>query len=230
MRLIALPLCSALLMLAAPACQAASTSAVSAVVQSDPAPGHHFGQIPIGTTYATQYFSFSNKGSAPITLGQATIDAHLLTCAAIGCPVPSAADFLLPPGDDGCSGKTLSAAASCSLLVAFVPKSGGPRSARLQLPTSEALSVETILAGTGIKQPDDCIFDWAEKTYPSLLSPAAPSFTTGPYYARCYANGSCVGFDSALPTFAPPSAYLYDGKKVTLLASQASLSSMAACK
>lgn len=225
MRLTALLLSLSLALLAMPA-----VAGSSAIEQSAPAPGHNFGNIPLGATYASQTFTFRNKGSSAVTLGQASIDAQLATCAALGCPVPSAGDFTLAAGSDNCSGKTLAAGASCSLLVGFVPVNGGPRIARLALPTSEPLTVESMLAGTGVKQPDDCILDWAEKTFPQQLSPAANSFVLGPYYARCYGNILCIAFDSVLPSFAPPSAYLYDGKQTVLIASQQALASQAACK
>jgi hypothetical protein len=39
----------------------------------------------------------------------------------------------------------------------------------------------------------DRIFDWGQKTYPALLTPAAISQTAGAYYYRAYQNGVYVG-------------------------------------
>jgi hypothetical protein len=36
--------------------------------------------------------------------------------------------------------------------------------------------------------PADCLFNWAERNYPSLFSPAAASLTLGPYYYRYYSG------------------------------------------
>lgn len=231
MRPISLLLTLSFLILAAPA-----GAAGSAVQQSDPAPGHNFGKIPLGATYASQYFSFSNKGSSPVTLGQAAIDGNLATCAAIGCPVPSPADFALDASNDGCSGKRLNAGASCSLLVAFVPHNGGPRVARLALPTSETLTVESIVAGTGVKQPEDCIFDAAEKALPQLLPLPASAITSSPFYARCYygqsgVNGQlCIGFDSLAQTLVAASGYIHDGKNMQRIDSLQNLAKQTACQ
>lgn len=43
----------------------------------------------------------------------------------------------------------------------------------------------------------DCLFNWAERTYPGLLAPAAASITAGPWYFRYYsATGWYLGINS----------------------------------
>ncbi len=55
----------------------------------------------------------------------------------------------------------------------------------------------TVTAGTAVS-PRDCLFNWAEKTYPALFSPAASSLTVAPYYVRFYAaSNSYLGFSSS---------------------------------
>jgi hypothetical protein len=189
-------------------------AAQAGVTVSDPPAGHDFGRVPLAATYATQYFSLTNDGTATVTLGQAAIDGELATCAALTCPLPAASDFVLVEGGDGCSGKTLAAGASCSLLVGFVPTAPGGRTARLTLPVAGSDTVERILSGSGRADPFDCVMDWAERTYPELMSSGTTTFVLSPFYARCYGNGLCVGAD-VLATVAPASVYLHQNGELT---------------
>ncbi|MDP4075314.1 hypothetical protein [Acidovorax sp. A1169] len=73
------------------------------------------------------------------------------------------------------------------------------------------------LGGTGVSQPLDCVLDWAEKTFPQLLTTPTMTSAAAPYYLRCYAKGAiCVGADVDSPTDAPrfdqPSVYDYDAQ------------------
>lgn len=178
---------------------------------TDPPPDHHFGKIPVGATYAAQYFSVFNYTAAPITLGRLSISSAMATCAALGCPVVSASDFTLAEGSaDGCSGKTLAPKEGCSSLVGFVPKAAGARTALLEVPVNGAATVSRILSGTGVSNPSDCVMDWAERSFPTLLTQGSGTFVTGPFLVRCYMGGAlCVGADAALPTVAPASVYTY---------------------
>lgn len=189
-----------------------SLPAVAGLVEvSDPPADHDFGRIPLRAIYASQYFSLSNTGATAVTLGQASIDGNLSTCAALGCATPAALDFVIDAGADGCSGKTLEPGQGCSTLIGFVPSAPGGRVAQFVVPVGGASPVSRMLAGTGVANPIDCVLDWAERTYPSLLTMPTATFVLSPFYARCYQGGAlCVGAD-VLATVAPPSVYLYQG-------------------
>lgn len=178
---------------------------------SDPPADHNFGRIPLAATYAAQYFSLTNSGSAAVVLGQASINGQIATCAALGCPTPTTTDFVIDAGADGCSGQTLQPGQGCSTLIGFVPSAPGARIANFVVPVAGAASVTRQLAGTGVANPLDCVLDWAERTYPSLLATPTATFVSAPFYARCYQGGTlCIGAD-VLATVAPASVYLYQG-------------------
>ena len=100
--------------------------ALAQVTITDPPPEHNFGKIPVGATYAAQYFSAFNQGSSPVTLGQVRVDSNMAVCMALGCPTVAPADFTVQ-GADGCSGQTLQPGQGCSTLVGFVPTAPGAR-------------------------------------------------------------------------------------------------------
>lgn len=203
-------------------------SAVCAQVEiADPPPEHAFGRVPVGATYATQYFSLTNKGAAPVTLGQVGIDAEVGVCAALGCPtVAAAGEFVVLAHSDGCSGTTLAPGAGCSTLLSFIPQTAGTKVARAVFAVAGAAPLTRVLSGTGVSNPTDCVLDWAERSFPQLLTGGTSTLVAGPFLARCYQGGAlCVGADTALPTFAPPSVYLYQGGQ---LSRYAALSEVAA--
>ncbi len=206
----------------------------AAVVQaqvtiSDPPVDHNFGRIPLGATYASQYFSLTNSGSAAVVLGQARIDGQLVTCAALGCPTPAPTDFVIDAGADGCSGKTLQAGQGCSTLIGFVPSAPGARIANFVVPVVGGSSATRPLAGTGIANPLDCVLDWAERTYPNLLTTPTATFVSTPFYARCYQGGAlCIGAD-VLATVAPASVYLYQNSALSRYEYLATLAATARC-
>ncbi|MFA7240768.1 MAG: hypothetical protein WC091_11695 [Sulfuricellaceae bacterium] len=188
-----------------------AASAHAQVTISDPPADHNFGRIPLRANYAAQYFSLTNSGATSVTLGQASIDGQIATCAALGCPTPAAMDFVIDAGSDGCSGKTLQAGQSCSTLIGFVPSTPGSRVANFVVPIVGASSLTRALAGVGVANPIDCVLDWAERSYPQLLSAPTATFAYPPFYARCYQGGAlCIGAD-VLATLAPASVYLYQG-------------------
>lgn len=194
----------------------------------DPPLEHNFGKIPLNATYATQYFSVTNRGSAPVVLGQAVVDGQMATCAALGCPAVAPSDFVVLSHSDGCSGQTLQPAQGCSTLVSFVPQGVGARTARLVFPVQGAAEATRVVAGTGVAQPIDCVLDWAERTYPTLLTQPTPTFVYQAFHARCYQGGSlCVGADTALPTTAPASVYLYQGGQMVRYADLSVLAAQA---
>lgn len=188
---------------------ALAVSALAEVVVSDPPPEHHFGKIPVGANYATQYFSITNQGSTPVTLGQVRVDGGgLMVCLALGCATVTPEQFLIQSAD-GCTGQTLQSGQGCSTLVAFVPTSVGGKMAQLVFPLeNDASQVTRTMAGTGVSQPLECVLDWAERNFPALLYQTTPTQTVSPFVARCYQGGAlCVGADVAVPTMAPASVY-----------------------
>lgn len=194
---------------------------------ADPPAGHNFGRIPLAATYAAQYFSVFNRGNAPVTLGAAAVDGQMGTCAALGCPVVAPADFLVQVGSDGCSGRTLAAGEGCSTLLIFSPKAPGGRTARLTFAVAGAAPLNFILGGTGVADPTDCVLDWAERQLPSVLTSPTPTFTTGPFYARCYGGGTvCIGADAAAVTAVPASVYIYQNGALSRYAFLAQLAAL----
>ncbi len=62
--------------------------------------------------------------------------------------------------------------------------------------TLTAISMET--GPVSPTTSSDCLFNWAERTYPALFAPAASSNTLAPYYYRYYAQtGAYLGISSA---------------------------------
>ncbi len=184
--------------------------ALAQVEITDPPVTHHFGKIPIGSTYATQYFSAFNRGNSAVTLGQVVVDsAEVVVCMALGCPTMAPSDFVVSTGV-GCSGLTLQPGEGCSTLVSFVPTAAGERLAQLVIPVLGSNAITRLVAGTGTSQPLDCVLDWAEQQYKDVLTAPSATFLISPFYARCYQGGAlCLGADTAVPTFAPASLYVY---------------------
>ena len=200
---------------------------LSQVTISDPASDHNFGRIPLGATYATQYFSAFNTGSSAVVLGTVTVDGEVATCLALGCSVPAPGDFAVF-GSDGCSGRRLAPGEGCSTQIRFVPSAVGARTARLVVPVQGAAPADRVMSGTGVAQPIDCVLDWAERTFASLLTQPTPTFTVQAFHARCYQGGSlCIGADTALPTFAPASIYIYQAGQMARFAGLTELANQA---
>jgi len=190
----------------------ACLSAHAQVEITDPPADHNFGKIPLNAEFATQYFSVFNRGGAAVQLGKViSSGAGVSTCAGIGCPVISPTDFLIPAGSDGCSNAVLQPGQGCSTLVSFSPKEPGARISELVVPLSNGAPGTTrIMHGTGVSKPLDCVLDWAEKSFPQLLTTPTGTATVSPFHLRCYANGTmCLGADTAVPTFDQPSVYFY---------------------
>jgi hypothetical protein len=176
---------------------------------TDPPVEHSFGKVPLGATYATQYFSVFNRSAVPVEMGLARLDGELATCMALGCPVVDPTEFSLVQGSDGCSGATLQPGQGCSTLVAFSPKVPGSRISRLVFDVREAAPISRILQGTGVSTPLDCVLDWAQTQLPQLLSAPTSTFVAAQFQARCYANGTlCIGADNVFPSFDQPSVYV----------------------
>jgi hypothetical protein len=210
------------------ALSALAAPALAQVVVTDPPPSHNFGPIPVGETYAAQYFSVFNQGKSAVRLGQVAVDGNLAVCAGQTCPTIAPADFLVEGGSDGCSTKTLQPGQGCSTLVGFVPKAPGTRTARLVFPVLGSAPVERIVAGTGVSQPLECVLDWAERSFPDLLSTPTPTLVVSPFVARCYQGGAlCIGADTAVATIAPASLYALSNGELARLGALSDFAAMA---
>lgn len=198
---------------------------------TDPPITHHFGKIPLGATYATQYFSVFNRGNAPVTLGTVATDGNgLVVCLAIGCPTIAPGDFVVG-GGVGCSAMTLAPGEGCSTLISFIPTRAGERLARLVIPVVGGETTSRVVAGTGVSQPIDCVLDWAEQQYKTVLTAPTATFLISPFYARCYQGGAiCLGADSAVPSFAPASLYLYQNQSLAQLGRLSDFATLASCQ
>jgi hypothetical protein len=211
-----------------------STNVLAQSVQleiTDPPANHHFGKIPLAANYAAQYFSLFNRSSNAVQLGKVSVDGgEIVTCAALGCPVTAVGDFVVG-GSDGCSNAILQPNQGCSTLVGFVPTEVGARTARLVFPVvNSEVTATRILQGTGTTQPLDCVLDWAEQQFPSLLSSPTATFRATPFYARCYqGNSLCIGADAAAATLAAPSVYLYQNQNLQLLGKLSDIATTARC-
>ena len=185
---------------------------VQAQVQfSDPPETHTFGKAAIGSDFAAQYFSLSNEGSAPATVGQARMDGLLATCTGLDCPVVAHTDFRMLSHSDGCSGTTLAPGQGCSTLIVFSPTAIGGRMSQVVFPIVGSADVTRIVQGTGTTQPLECVLDWAETqpAFSALLARPTRTFRVEQFHARCYGNGDlCIGADNAVPSFDQPSLYL----------------------
>lgn len=209
--------------------------AIAALEISDPVMPHDFGLHPVGATYPAQYFSVFNRGQAPLvissvrTLPEPTatcLKIGCVTCLAISCPPAEPAPFVIAAGGDGCSNTTLPPGAGCSTLVGFAPYRGGAVEGEIVFSTADGQTVRGGLKGRGRDDPADCLFDWAEKTYPTLLTNPGPSIVVMPFYGRCYAGGAlCVAADLYARSFSyavastmwPPSVYLYQNNALNRL-------------
>ena len=213
---------------------ALSTGVMAQSVQlevTDPPENHHYGKIPLGANYAAQYFSLFNRSSNAVQIGKVSVDnGGISVCMAIGCPTIAAGDFVIG-GSDGCSNAILQPNQGCSTLVGFVPTAVGARTARLVFPVvNSEVTATRILQGTGTTQPLDCVLDWAEQQFSSMLSSPTATFRATPFYARCYQGGAlCIGADAAAETLVAPSVYLYQNQKLQLLGTLSAIASSAKC-
>lgn len=206
----------------------ASWGAQAQLEFSEPPEGHNFGKIPLGATYAAQYFGLFNRGSTPVAVGQLRVDGQMATCAALGCPVVAPEDFELRSASDGCSNRTLAGGEACSSLVVFSPKAPGARTARIVFALQGSAVMARVLNGTGVADPTDCVLDWAERQLPTLLTSPTPTLTSGPFYARCYAGSTiCIGADAAALTLAPASVYVLMNGQLTRYAALGALAAVA---
>lgn len=209
---------------------------------SDPGPEFTFGKTPLYLDPLTlsddhvRYFSVSNRGSTAVTLGKVTVEPQAV-CVRAPCPVAAVEDFLVRANSDGCSGRTLKGGEGCSTLLGFVPTLAGPRSAQIVFPVEGGIALKQVVSGIGVINPTDCVLDWAERTYPTVLMQPTDTLTVEPYVGRCYQAGAfCLAADLTSPTrlpFVAPNMYLYNptsNPTVQLLGSLANLAAMAACK
>lgn len=213
------------------ACAVAGSSVAHGAIEiSDPPLPHPFGNHPVGSTYAAQYFSVVNRGTAPVTLNPPHISSEgLATCTALTCPRVDAAAFVIG-NSDGCSGRTLQPGEACSTLVGFTPRQGGSVFAEVRFTTTGGEQVRGMLTGSGRDEPADCLYDWAERTYPSVLTGGTPSLLISPFYGRCYQGGMlCVAADIYAVSVAEARVYLYQGGSLTPLDTVSSLARQSGC-
>lgn len=177
----------------------------------EPVGDFQFGKVALHAS-ASQTLRVANRGPSPVQLGKviSSIAAVSPLCVGIGCGVVIAGDFTIPAESDGCSNTLLQPGAVCSAQVRFAPSGPGARGSRLNVFMPGAAYVERGLGGTGVSEPLDCVLDWAEKTFPQLLTAPTMTSAVSPYHLRCYAKGAvCVGADTDVPTFDQPSVYVY---------------------
>lgn len=123
--------------------------------------------------------------------------------AALGLVAP---DYIVPNGFLFTSNGSVDFAGVDSISWAALPVDGvmsinRAGTAATNSPRNFAGATAAVSAGgTGGVQvnPSDCLFDWAERTYPDLFAPAAASSTAAPYYYRYYSQtGAYLGTSSA---------------------------------
>lgn len=194
------------------------SSAHAQVEIIEPAGDFQFGKVAVHSS-ATQTLKVVNSGPSPVQLGSviSSIAAVSPVCTGIGCGVVISTDFTIPAQSDGCSNTLLQPGSMCSALVRFSPSGPGQRGSQLNVFKPNAAYVSRGLGGTGVSEPLDCVLDWAEKTFPQLLTTPTMTSAVPPYHLRCYAKGAiCVGADVDNPTDAPrfdqPSVYVYDAQ------------------
>lgn len=217
------------------ACQ----SAHAQVEIIEPAGDFQFGKVAVHSS-ATQTLRVANRGASAVQLGSviSSIAAVSPVCTGIGCGVVISTDFTIPAASDGCSNTLLQPGAVCSALVRFSPSGPGTRGSQLNVFKPNAAYVYRGLGGTGVSEPLDCVLDWAEKTFPQLLTTPTMTSALPPYHLRCYAKGAiCVGADVDNPTDAPrfdqPSVYVYGAQAqppLQRLDYLSSLSRLAQCR
>ena len=187
------------------------SSAHAQVEIIEPAGDFQFGKVAVHSS-ATQTLKVANRGPSPMQLGSviSSIAAVSPLCTGIGCGVVIATDFTIPAESDGCSNTLLQPGAVCSALVRFTPSGPGGRVSQLNVFKPNAASVFRGLGGTGVSEPLDCVLDWAERTFPQLLTSPTMTSSVPPYHLRCYAKGAiCVGADVENPALIMPSVYVY---------------------
>jgi hypothetical protein len=194
-----------------------------------------FGKVALHES-ATQTLMVANRGFSAVQLGvvASTTAAVSPLCAGIGCGVVIASDFTVPKESDGCSNTVLQPGQFCSSTVRFTPSGPGARGSQLVVVMPNAFPASRGLSGWGVSKPLDCVLDWAEKTFPQLLTAPTMTSTALPYHLRCYAKGAiCLGADTAVPTFDHPSVYVYQAQAdppLQRLDSLSSLSALAQCR
>jgi len=95
-----------------------------------------FGSVVVGNSSATQTFTVSNTGSAPLSVGSVTISG----------------DFTIT--SDSCSGVSLDPSASCAVGVVFTPSTVGTLTGTLSITSDDpdTPTVEVALSGTGVSE------------------------------------------------------------------------------
>lgn len=180
----------------------------------EPVGDFEFGKVAVHSS-ATQSLKVANRGPSPVQLGKVISSTAAVSplCVGIGCTVVISRDFTIPAESDGCSNTLLQPGAVCSALVRFTPSGPGVRVSQLNVFKPHAAYEFRGLGGTGVSEPLDCVLDWAERTFPQLLTSPTMTSSVPPYHLRCYAKGAiCVGADVENPAFVMPSVYVYQAQ------------------
>ncbi|MGH2769425.1 MAG: choice-of-anchor D domain-containing protein [Actinomycetota bacterium] len=98
-----------------------------------------FDNQKVGTSSAAQTVTVTNKGDAPMSMGEATVTGD------------NASDFNL---NDGCKGATVAPGSACTVSIVFTPPAGPPpgkgaRNAKLNLSTVSGNGQSVALSGKG---------------------------------------------------------------------------------
>lgn len=214
-------------MLCLPAAAQAMTPPAPPITVTDPPESFVFKDTMIGGT-DSQYFSVTNHGTEAVKLGQVYLtDRFERTCVGTQCDLIQLIDVVYSfyiGISDGCSGTTLQPQASCSTLVQFMPFGVGTPSTSIAFPIVGGYTVTRTIQGKGTTQPLECVLDWAEKQFPTMLpvSSTSKTFQTGMYYARCYDTNICIGADAVnsvmlKPVPTPPQLYVYQNQQLQAL-------------
>jgi uncharacterized repeat protein (TIGR01451 family) len=96
-----------------------------------------FGNIGVGSNYATKIITLRNTGSAALTVGKCVIGGT------------NEAEFVIT--EDNCSSKVLQPLDSVTLRAGFTPKTAGAKAAWLDIPSDDPAraNIRVLLAGSG---------------------------------------------------------------------------------
>ncbi|MES2611326.1 MAG: hypothetical protein V4679_13840, partial [Pseudomonadota bacterium] len=155
----------------------ACLSAHAKVEIIEPAGDFRFGKVAL-YSLATQTLQVLHRGVSPVQLGAVISSTAALSPLCTGTVAGAViwTDFTIPKETDGCSHALLQPGQTCSAAVRFVPSGPGTRASQLIVFVPNAFSDMHLLSGAGVSEPLDCVLDWAEKTFPQLLT--TPTMTS----------------------------------------------------
>lgn len=141
----------------------------------------YFATQGVGTSSTAQTIGLTNSGSAALSLSN----------------IQASGDFAQT---NNCGGG-LGAGGECNISVSFIPTALGTRGGVLSITSNAPGSPHSValVGGNQLAAGTDCLFNWAEKTYPQYFTPAGKaSATATPYYYRYYSGkGNYLATSSA---------------------------------